>query len=774
MPDQLSDELSLSDQSPEVGNMPKLFEIESDSGQRSPESRDEAPVFDCISPCPTCSQEFEKMFSEEVLPEKPIGLLKHYTSHSCPFSALVAEAMRLCWGDSWKDSVVNLISRNTHLWLKSKGWVWSVKFKRERRTSYHPRVLLSVDKWPSGVEKTPTSMKQAHGDRFIIAELELLGRNTSLRIASGVPEPPRRSIERTFDCRLAQHWLQMCKNHQHSEEQARDERSQPFWQEPGFRLIDVVDECLVEKTVFCNYVALSYVWGKAAHSCLRTNNSNVAELSKPKALRSDGSTSGKRKNISRSVLDTMEVVRQIGQRYLWVDALCIVQDDESEKRRLIHGMDSIYENATLTVIAATGSDANSGLKGITPRNNLPYETNFKMPGVRGSSFNLALSRPSLVEQVAKSYWNKRAWTYQEHCLSTRCLYFTHDEVFFACKESQWREGYNCEQLELQVVDLYNLEVRTGPPWWGSLVMKDPDPSPFHCLAYRENNTFSWYKMIVQEYSRRHLGNPTDIVNAFQGIFNRFYASPPTDRWLRYAQGVPLHFLPRALLWYPLEGAQRRPNMPVTTNGHFSTWSWASWIGPIDFLFTGTSGLDEVRLARGDGVSVCIEWQFPRRMPFLASEQVHADGAEIVESLFPQELENVMYQKVNDREEDDVSGFSEGILGLWALYLAFTQAPVFSKSPDSNVWTFEISTVFSTIIKGVFRFDEPGNSQEVTELVAIISSEHAITVLGIATSTEGISTRVGIGALFFQRIRWPLRYTESIPKLPWKFRLIRLR
>jgi len=214
-------------------------------------------------------------------------------------------------------------------------------------------------------------------------------------------------------------------------------------------------------------------------------------------------------------------------------------------------------------------------------------------------------------------------------------------------------------------------------------------------------------------------------------------------------------------------------MPITTNGQFSTWSWASWTGPIDFLFSGTSGLDEVRLARGGAVSVCIEWQFPRKMSFLGAEQVHPDGVEIVESLFPQELAN--YQRTNDREEDSISGFSNGVLGLWALYLEFPNLPMFSESADPNVWAFEMPTLSnSAIIKGSFRYDEPGISQEMTELVAINSSRYAITVLGVATQADGISTRVGIGALFFQRIRWPLRSIESIPKLPWRFRLIRLR
>ena len=64
----------------------------------------------------------------------------------------------------------------------------------------------------------------------------------------------------------------------------------------------------------------------------------------------------------------------LGQRYLWVDRLCICQDDREVQTKQIDAMGDIYNNAVFTIIAANGWDANHGLRGIeglTPPRNLP-------------------------------------------------------------------------------------------------------------------------------------------------------------------------------------------------------------------------------------------------------------------------------------------------------------------------------------------------------------------------------------------------------------------
>lgn len=56
----------------------------------------------------------------------------------------------------------------------------------------------------------------------------------------------------------------------------------------------------------------------------------------------------------------MELVRALDERYVWVDALCIVQDDNDSKMQDIHNMGALYANATFTIVAADG-DASTGL-----------------------------------------------------------------------------------------------------------------------------------------------------------------------------------------------------------------------------------------------------------------------------------------------------------------------------------------------------------------------------------------------------------------------------
>lgn len=68
-----------------------------------------------------------------------------------------------------------------------------------------------------------------------------------------------------------------------------------------------------------------------------------------------------------TVNDAIQATREMGIRYLWVDALCIVQDDEGgEKLPHIKQMNRIYETAELVIVAMSGRDANAGLPGVRP------------------------------------------------------------------------------------------------------------------------------------------------------------------------------------------------------------------------------------------------------------------------------------------------------------------------------------------------------------------------------------------------------------------------
>lgn len=67
----------------------------------------------------------------------------------------------------------------------------------------------------------------------------------------------------------------------------------------------------------------------------------------------------------------MGLVKKLSFRFLWVDSLCIVQDDQVSLNNHLEHMHAIYANSYMTIVAADGLDAEYRLRGIqgiaTPR-----------------------------------------------------------------------------------------------------------------------------------------------------------------------------------------------------------------------------------------------------------------------------------------------------------------------------------------------------------------------------------------------------------------------
>jgi hypothetical protein len=118
-------------------------------------------------------------------------------------------------------------------------------------------------------------------------------------------------------------------------------------------LNDVVHMSIIQCSSKVTYIALSYVWGSAKP--LRLMKTNIARLSKTSSLTELEDA------IPRTVREAMIFVKAIGQRYLWVDSMCLIQDDPDELKQGIMSMDQIYGDAHLTLVAANGPDANEGL-----------------------------------------------------------------------------------------------------------------------------------------------------------------------------------------------------------------------------------------------------------------------------------------------------------------------------------------------------------------------------------------------------------------------------
>ena len=140
------------------------------------------------------------------------------------------------------------------------------------------------------------------------------------------------------------------------------------------RLIDVYSMCIVEVREIPRYACLSYVWGSA--TCMRLTSSTLPELLKVGALCTipDGM-------LPRTILDAIKFSKKVAMRYLWVDAWCLLQNDQEDLRRGVTVMDNIYEFSEFTIVAAEGHDANNGLPGVLPCTRATATAVEVLPGV---------------------------------------------------------------------------------------------------------------------------------------------------------------------------------------------------------------------------------------------------------------------------------------------------------------------------------------------------------------------------------------------------------
>ena len=129
------------------------------------------------------------------------------------------------------------------------------------------------------------------------------------------------------------------------------------------RLIDVRSYCIVNSYSIPRdsdneFVALSYIWGEV--SLLRLTSGNIDRLMQVNSLKQLWH------HLPRTVQDAITLTRSLGVPYLWVDALCLIQNSKYDLQMGIEDMLMIYDNALFTIVAAAGSDANADLPGVRP------------------------------------------------------------------------------------------------------------------------------------------------------------------------------------------------------------------------------------------------------------------------------------------------------------------------------------------------------------------------------------------------------------------------
>lgn len=317
----------------------------------------------------------------------------------------------------------------------------------------------------------------------------------------------------------------------------------PVW------LVDVKEKCLIPTPETCTYVALSYVWG--SQQTLEATCSNVDRLQRKGSL-SGGSTP----SIPATIRDAMGVVELLEERYLWVDRLCIVQDDPSQKHTEMAKMSAIYYNASVTILAVQGENADSGLKGfrgVSKPRDLRQSIHSLEDGAMVTQHALSLTQES---GSSSSVWERRGWTFQEDLFSRRRLIFNGDLIRWECASAVMYEH----------IESWSIPARR-------------QPAVFHYQSMFERSLpdLRRLKRIVGNYNKREFTYPEDALKAFAGL--AFSLSPAFGGC--FVSGLPMALFDIALLWQPEAGISRRIAKNQAKEHCLPSWSWAGWSGSID-------------------------------------------------------------------------------------------------------------------------------------------------------------------------------------------------
>ena len=384
--------------------------------------------------------------------------------------------------------------------------------------------------------------------------LQLL--DSSAEILNTTPHHLGREVGSSVDLELLRRWLDICAEHHDHYTPSTRRPPSPF----TINLIDIHQRRIFSSGPgdgYINYAALSYTWG--GDQKFKLLQSNYDHWIVPGGLPDF-------EQLPKTIKQAIELASQMGKRYLWVDALCIIQDNKQARDAQLQQMNWIYELAEFTIVAAAGSDAEAGLPGIVPGSRSLFQLTANIQGL-----NIAVPFPTLNSTIPSTKWNTRGWTYQEQLLSNTVIIFTPHQVYFQCDRKVFQEDVHIE-----------LEGRLRNITWEypgiplSVSMERLNTFRTLSLFIHEGSPtgiFERYKNIVEIYATRDFGDPGDILPGFIGITNAFQRAPGS---MGYVAGLSVAGFEDALLWVPKGPLSRRRNLQDEIV--YPSWSFFGWKG----------------------------------------------------------------------------------------------------------------------------------------------------------------------------------------------------
>ncbi|OTA93785.1 hypothetical protein M434DRAFT_395319 [Hypoxylon sp. CO27-5] len=315
----------------------------------------------------------------------------------------------------------------------------------------------------------------------------------------------------------------------------------------------------ITKTQSFKYAALSYCWGspEQAKSQLKTERASL-----PTRL-----SSIEAHEMTRVLQDAIQTCRALSIPYLWIDALCIIQDDLKDWERESELLGDTFYNAHVTICAMSSESCNEGfLDRQLAQVEIPFQSNLR-PEIRGSYNLRPWGRPSfryndIDADFNNSKWVNRGWVFQEMFMSRRRLAFGKSKVHFLSLKEYQTQG------EQTIDRSYDFNITT-------LAQANENDKEY----YDER----WHNSIIPIYSAGLLTYKNDRFPALSSIAQRFSRLMNDE----YTAGLWKRTLYKGMLWACIH---ETPHTLEALLGQLSdssgyvapSWSWASRHGYVEF------------------------------------------------------------------------------------------------------------------------------------------------------------------------------------------------
>lgn len=312
-----------------------------------------------------------------------------------------------------------------------------------------------------------------------------------------------------------------------------------------------------------NYAALSYCWGPPEQAALQLKTERSSLAARLSAIGEHEMTS--------VLQDAIKTCRALSIPFLWVDALCIIQDDVMDWQRESALMGKVYASAYLTICPLSSESCTQGFLNKQPAQlEISFQSKIKpdvvgsyslrFHGIRSSDYN---DYNWLHTDFFGSNWEKRGWTFQELIMSNRVLAFGGSNVHFI-NPGQWGtqgQGSFDGEFAFQVAQLD------------------------HDAGYTDEEDYYriWHTDVVSSFSTRALTYQKDRFPALSGAA-QFFAKLLSDE---YAAGLWRKELYRGLFWISKNNNHRTweallGDLRDSSSYLAPSWSWASRDGPVEF------------------------------------------------------------------------------------------------------------------------------------------------------------------------------------------------